>query len=70
MCAARMVANGPTDAEAHELRDWSNGKSILGAGYCVREGIVIRPEHERHHTMLGRVILKLVGEDYMTRKEG
>ena len=63
-----VAPDGSYDAE--KLREWSNGKSILGAGSCIREGIVIRPVHERYHMMLGRVILKLVGEDYMTRKGG
>ena len=35
-----VEADGTYAAET--LREWSNGKSILGAGLCVREGIVIR----------------------------
>jgi RNA ligase (TIGR02306 family) len=35
----------------------------------VREGWVVKPVRERSHPELGRVILKLHGEGYLTRKE-
>lgn len=54
---------------SESLRDLSNGPSkIEGAGH-IREGIVIRPIRERWDDGLGRVILKLIGEDYLLRKE-
>jgi RNA ligase (TIGR02306 family) len=48
--------------EAH--KPLSEGKSTI----CdhIREGYVVKPVHERREHM-GRVILKCVGEDYMTR---
>lgn len=49
--------------EDYELR---NGSSTLGK-HC-REGIVIEPVISRKEYSLGRVILKLIGEDYLLRK--
>lgn len=48
---------------------WSaaNGPTVLGEGVHVREGLVVRPVHERVHPELGRVIAKLVGEDFTLR---
>lgn len=46
----------------------ANGKSVLAQGACIREGFVVRPHRERWHDGLGRVVLKLVGEDYHLRK--
>lgn len=36
----------------------------------VREGMVVKPVHERFDDRIGRVVLKLHGEGYLTRKEG
>lgn len=44
----------------------SNGKSTI-ADHC-REGFVVRPVLERWDMKLGRVVLKMVGEDYLLRK--
>jgi RNA ligase (TIGR02306 family) len=46
-----------------------DGKTTL-SGDNIREGVVIRPAVERRHPALGRVILKWVSEDYLTRKNG
>jgi RNA ligase (TIGR02306 family) len=45
----------------------AEGPSVLGAGSCIREGSVIRPAAERFTDRLGRTILKMVGEAYLTR---
>lgn len=45
---------------------FAEGKSTL-ANHC-REGFVVKPIKERYSGTLGRVILKLHGEDYLTRK--
>lgn len=47
------------------VEEHCNGTSKLAAN--VREGFVVRPLHERYHQKLGRVILKVVGDDYLTR---
>lgn len=52
-----------------ELIKLSNGKTtIQGADHC-REGFVVKPVNERFDMLAGRVIFKMVGEDYLLRKE-
>lgn len=46
---------------------YSNGTSTLAEN--VREGFVVRPVRERQDLRIGRVILKMVGEDYHLRKQ-
>lgn len=48
----------------------AEGVSALANGACIREGFVVRPHHERYDPRLGRVIAKMVGRGYMTRKGG
>lgn len=50
-----------------ELRSLANGKTMISGGSHVREGFVIRPIKERWDPQCGRVILKLIGEDYLLR---
>jgi hypothetical protein len=51
-----------------KLMSLSNGPTtIAGANHC-REGFVVRPIVERLDNQVGRVVLKLVGEDYLLRK--
>lgn len=45
----------------------AEGQSVIGIGTCIREGVVVRPERERVTHGLGRTILKIVGETYLTR---
>lgn len=52
-----------------DLRALAEGPSTVPGANHVREGIVIRPTHERFDDRIGRVILKLHGESYLTRKE-
>lgn len=49
------------------LRSLAEGKTILGNH--IREGLVVKPVVERFDSKLGRVILKLVGEAYLTSKD-
>ena len=51
------------------LAEHTDGPTVLGAGH-VREGVVVRPAAERYDidSNLGRVILKSVSGDYLTRK--
>ena len=44
------------------------GMSVMPKAKHVREGIVIKPTVERYDNHFGRVILKLPGEGYLTRK--
>ena len=47
----------------------AEGQTTLTMNDHIREGIVIRPIRERHEHGLGRCLLKLAGEAYLTRKE-
>jgi tRNA-binding EMAP/Myf-like protein len=60
------VYRGPYDPAVVE--PLCDGKSLIADHF--REGIVIRPEQERCHPSIGRVILKLVGQEYLLRKGG
>lgn len=59
------VYRGPYDRTIELLAD---GRSLIASHF--REGIVIRPTTERRHPSGGRVVLKLVGETYLLRKDG
>lgn len=53
------------------MNEHTNGQeTISGYGMHVREGIVIRLAEERRDPNLGRVMLKSVSADYLTRKGG
>lgn len=45
-------------------------ETVSGQALHVREGIVVRPQVERHHPELGRVQLKSVSEKYLLRSGG
>jgi RNA ligase (TIGR02306 family) len=45
-------------------------ETVSGKAKHIREGVVVKPKNERNHPQLGRVILKSVSEDYLTRKGG
>lgn len=45
----------------------AEGPTLIGGGAHVREGFVVRPATERFDDRVGRVILKLHGEGYLTR---
>lgn len=51
-----------------ELKKMSDGKTVIGNGKHIREGFVVRPIKERWTDEIGRVILKLVGEEYLIKK--
>lgn len=57
------IWEGPFSEEA--MLGQTDGRSTLGDH--VREGVVIKPLEERRHPELGRVILKSVSGDYLTR---
>jgi RNA ligase (TIGR02306 family) len=50
------------------MHEHTNGKTIVGNGSHLREGLVVTPAFERSDNSLGRVILKSVSADYLTRK--
>ncbi|MYE85988.1 MAG: hypothetical protein F4X31_07090 [Gammaproteobacteria bacterium] len=64
---APVVYRGPFSEAA--LQAHTEGPTAL-AGRHMREGVVVRPVAERESPGLGRVILKSVSGDYLTRKGG
>ena len=52
------------------LESATEGETTVPTGRHMREGCVIRPLVERENMTLGRVVLKSVSGDYLTRKGG
>lgn len=63
---APVLYRGPWNKELLSL---ANGPTIVGNGKHTREGFVVRPVKERWNEQIGRVILKMVGENYLMRKK-
>lgn len=62
-----VLYRGPFSRQAME--EHTSGQTTLGAGH-IREGIVMVPAVERFDPKLGRVCLKSVSPEYLTRKGG
>ena len=62
-----LVHVGPWNKE---LMGMAEGVTLIDGAHHVREGIVIKPTKERFDERVGRVVLKLHGEGYLTRKKG
>jgi len=60
-----VLYRGPYSEAA--MREHTDGKTSMGVDH-IREGIVIVPQVERRDPLLGRVCLKSVSADYLTRK--
>lgn len=60
-----VLYEGPFSKEM--LFEHTNGLDTINGAH-IREGIVIKPIHERRYSDLGRVILKSISEDYYLRK--
>jgi RNA ligase (TIGR02306 family) len=50
------------------MYEHTDGKTVLGGASHIREGLVVVPVAERRDKTIGRVILKSVSGDYLTRK--
>lgn len=66
-----VLYRGPWNYD--KLYPYSNGKTTYAkAGHCpdnhCREGFVVKPIKERYDLKAGRCVFKLVGEDYLLRK--
>lgn len=64
---APTLYHGPFGKVVDSLSALAEGKTTLGADH-VREGWVIKPAKERRDDRIGRVILKMHGEGFLTRK--
>ena len=62
-----MLYRGPFSAAV--MLEHTDGATALG-GKHVHEGVVVKPAAERESAEFGRVILKSVSGDYLTRKGG
>lgn len=60
-----FLYRGPFSRE--KLYELTDGKTTIN-GTHIREGVVVKPSTERNHPEIGRVILKSVSGDYLTRK--
>ena len=60
-----LVYRGPFALST--IRQLSEGNSLVG-GKHGREGVVVKPVHERQDVKIGRVILKYVGDAYLFGK--
>jgi RNA ligase (TIGR02306 family) len=62
-----VLYRGPYSKEA--LLEYTDGKeTVSGKASHIREGIVVYPITERGDRRIGRVVLKSVSGDYLTRK--
>jgi len=61
------IWNGPFSTE--RIEELSDGRSTIGGDH-VREGVVVKPIAEREDDVLGRVILKSIGDGYETKQYG
>lgn len=64
-----VLYRGPFDKAVMKLHT-DGYETVSGEQQHIREGIVMRPVKERRDERLGRVQLKSVSEDYLTRKGG
>lgn len=62
-----VLYRGPFSVNA--MREQTDGKTTMAADH-IREGIVMTPTVERYDQAIGRVCLKSVSADYLTRKGG
>lgn len=65
-----VLYRGPFSGLADGLAEGSSVVAAQHGGEHTREGFVVRPIVERWDRRLGRVIAKMVGEGYLTRKGG
>jgi len=61
-----VIYRGPFYFE--KINEVADGQSIMpNANHC-REGVVVKPVHERNHVKIGRVVLKYIGTEYSLGK--
>lgn len=60
-----LVYRGPFDKE--KILEFAEGDSIYPGANHMREGVVIKPIHERNDPRLGRVQLKVVSNRYLSK---
>jgi len=63
-----LVYSGPYDYDV--VRSLANGKTTIPGSTDILEGVVVRPVKERDDLFAGRVVFKIISDDYLTRKGG
>ena len=61
-----LIARIPYDLDA--VAELSKGTTRVNDATHIREGVVVKPVHERRDHKVGRVILKYVSDDYLLSK--
>ena len=61
-----MIYRGPFSEQV--MLEHTDGPTTIEGAHHIREGVVIRPVQERRHSELGRVILKSVSGNHLTRR--
>lgn len=51
------------------VSQFNNANSVLSS-HCLMEGVIVQPLVERTHLEIGRVVLKLISDRYLLRKDG
>lgn len=51
------------------VAQFNNSNSVLEPNY-IMEGVIVQPVVERTHPEIGRVVLKLISDKYLLRKDG
>jgi RNA ligase (TIGR02306 family) len=51
------------------VAQFNNSNSVLEPK-CIMEGVIVQPVVERTHPEIGRVVLKLISDKYLLRKDG
>lgn len=62
-----VLYRGPYSWEV--VCQFNNANSVLNRE-CMMEGVIIQPSVERTHVEIGRVVLKLISDRYLLRKDG
>lgn len=60
-----LVWRGPFNFE--KMLELAEGNSLVPTAHHLREGIVVIPEHERMDQKIGRVMLKVVSNEYLEK---
>jgi RNA ligase (TIGR02306 family) len=47
------------------VKTLASGKTVIGNGCHIREGVVVKPLHERVDPRVGRCILKMISDEYL-----
>ncbi|WP_331001003.1 RNA ligase family protein [Nostoc commune] len=51
------------------VSQFNNANSVVSPN-CIMEGVVVQPLIEKTHPEIGRVVLKLISDRYLLRKDG